>query len=79
MDTPLSPPELRKKCSETLVNFSLQEMYKQVKDFKDWLQELATLTEWEPFIHIMAAGCWIHQKQGTNESYQLGKSSRSTG
>jgi hypothetical protein len=66
MDTPKSIPELRNECRETLVNFALQEMYKQVKDFGDRLKELATLTEWEPFIHLLAAGFWMHQKQGTN-------------
>jgi len=34
---------------ESLVDFALQERYKQVKDLGDRLGELATLIEWEPF------------------------------
>jgi hypothetical protein len=34
---------------ESLVDFALQERYKQVKDLVDRLGELATLIEWEPF------------------------------
>jgi hypothetical protein len=79
MDTSLSPPDLRHECRETLVNFALQEMCNQVKDFEDRLKELVTLIEWEPLIHLMAAGFWMHQHQGKNEPDQVGKLSRSTG
>ena len=38
---------------ESLVDFALQERYKQVKDLGDRLGELATLIEWEPFREIV--------------------------
>lgn len=34
---------------EALVDFALQERYKQVKNLGDQLGELAILIEWEPF------------------------------
>jgi IS5 family transposase len=38
---------------ESLVDFVLQERYKQVKDLGDRLGELVTLIEWEPFREIV--------------------------
>lgn len=38
---------------ESLVDFALQERYKQVKDLGDRQGELATLIEWEPFREIV--------------------------
>jgi IS5 family transposase len=38
---------------ESLVDFTLQELYKQVKDLGNRLGELATLIEWEPFREIV--------------------------
>jgi len=38
---------------ESLVDFALQERYKQVKDLGDRLGELSTLIEWEPFREIV--------------------------
>ena len=38
---------------ESLVDFALQERYKQVKDLGDRLGDLATLIEWEPFRAIV--------------------------
>jgi len=38
---------------ESLVDFALQERYKQVKDLGDRLGELGTLIEWEPFREIV--------------------------
>lgn len=38
---------------ESLVDFALQERYKQVKDLGDRLGELSTLIEWEPFREII--------------------------
>ena len=38
---------------ESLIDFALQERYKQVKDLGDRLGELATLIEWEPFREIV--------------------------
>ena len=38
---------------ESLVDFGLQERYKQVKDLGDRLGELATLIDWEPFREIV--------------------------
>lgn len=38
---------------ESLVDFALQERYKQVKDLGDRLGELATLIDWEPFREIV--------------------------
>lgn len=38
---------------ESLVDFALQERYKQVKDLGDRLGDLATLIEWEPFREIV--------------------------
>jgi IS5 family transposase len=38
---------------ESLVDFALQERYKQVKDLGNRLGELATLIEWEPFREIV--------------------------
>jgi hypothetical protein len=33
-------------------------------NFGDRLEELAALIEWEPFIHLMAAGSWIRRTRG---------------
>jgi len=38
---------------ESLVDFALQERYKQVKDLGDRLGELSILIEWEPFREIV--------------------------
>jgi IS5 family transposase len=38
---------------ESLVDFALQERYKQVKDLGNRLGELATLIEWQPFREIV--------------------------
>lgn len=38
---------------ESLVDFALQERYKQVKDLGDRLGDLVTLIEWEPFREIV--------------------------
>ena len=38
---------------ESLVDFALQERYKQVKDLGDRLGELSTLIQWEPFREIV--------------------------
>ena len=45
--------ELRKEYMESLVDFALQERYKQVKDLGDRLGELANLIEWGPFREIV--------------------------
>ena len=52
---------------ESLVDFALQERYKQVKDLGDRLGELATLIEWEPFRKIVGDS----EKTGYRLSYAL--------
>jgi len=38
---------------ESLVDFALQERYKNIKKLVDRLEEFATLSDWEPFREIV--------------------------
>ena len=38
---------------ESLVDFALQERYKNIKNLGDRLEEFATLIDWEPFRQIV--------------------------
>jgi len=49
---------------ESLVDFALQERYKQVKDLGDRLGDLATLIEWEPFREIVGDLYANNREQG---------------
>ena len=55
---------------ESLVDFALQERYKQVKDLGDRLGELATLIEWEPFREIVGDLYTNTTKAGRTTEYR---------
>jgi IS5 family transposase len=57
---------------ESLVDFALQERYKQVKDLGDRLGELATLIEWEPFQDIVGEIYANATEQGGRPNIDVG-------
>jgi hypothetical protein len=63
MELQISLSDLPPESKRSPVTVPLHAWYKQVTEFGDRLEELSTRIEWEPFIHLLAAGFWIRQKQ----------------
>ena len=64
MELQLSLSDLPSGSRRILGDFPLHPWYKQVTEFGDRLDELATRIEWEPFIHLLAAGFWMRPETG---------------
>ena len=63
MELQISLPDLPHESRRVPANLPLHAWYRQVTEFGDRLEDLSTRIEWEPFIHLLAAGFWIRQKQ----------------
>jgi len=62
MELHVSLSDFQQKMRRTLGDFPFHLWYKQVTEFRDLLDELAALVEWEPLIHLLSAGFSIQKK-----------------